>query len=226
MRDLLNDLTQQWDALENEPSNTAAWTAFLEKTRDLHERAAIFRYQSLERLKLEEVQKAEEIAKRVEVMEEQPTVVWSPHPTEGPAAGDFRESVDATDEATVPTQVNVSEEEEAYQGVRSAHPPASPANSSLANGPKETLSLAERLSLQPLSAILPALGINDRVRFAGELFGGNMDTLRTACNAAESASDFDSAKKAVTALATSNTDWENEEEAPYQFMQLVQRLHL
>lgn len=205
MRDLLNDLQQKWEVLETEPSNTEAWTAFLEQTRALHERATIFRYKSLERLK------AQSISDNEVAIEEPPALAWQTVPSNEGAW----ENSDAIPEIEVESPLA----EEKSDGQTSVAPSA-------AKAANETLSLAERLSLQPLSAILPSIGINDRVRFAGELFGGSMETLQSACTAAESASDFESAREAVTALAASNTDWEDEEEAPHQFMQLVQRLHL
>jgi hypothetical protein len=70
------------------------------------------------------------------------------------------------------------------------------------------------------------LGINDRVRFAGVLFNGDMTALQQACAAAETATSFEAARKAVLDRAQPGLDWSDEEEAPHQFMQLVQRVHL
>jgi len=207
MRDLLNDLTQQWDVLENEPSNTAAWTAFLEQTRALHERATIFRYKSLERLK---AQKVEEVEGVLETVQEQPTMVWQSNPSKEEAVTTPPEPPLVAESAVTSSEIDHSENSESEELL----------------APKETLSLAESLSLQPINAILPALGINDRMRFARALFGGDLDAFKSACSAAESAADFNTAKDAITSLVASEIDWENEEEAGHQFMQLVQRLHL
>jgi len=210
MRDLLNELIRQYDALEGGPSHPADWTAFVEQAQSVYERALILRYKSLERVQAEEPQSTTE----------PPVLVWSPEPADEAPESQSSEarSVEETAEVVAPTTT-----EEAPAPAAAADSPVAPAAQP---APGQGVSLAEKLSLQPLKSILPSLGINDRVRFAGALFGGDMQLLQQACAAAESAAGFDAAMEQVQQLAATGLDWNDEEEAPHQFMQLVQRVHL
>lgn len=212
MRDLLHDLVRQFEALENGPSQPADWTTFVERAQSVYERSLILRYKSLERMQ------AEEPAEPIEESVEPPVMVWTPQPVhEAPeAAAPAPEEIEVPAQEA-PTEVAPHAEEPPAETTRS--PSAQPVAG-------EGVSLAEKLSLQPLKSILPSLGINDRVRFAGALFGGNMQQLQTACAAVEEATDFESAMERVQALAATGLDWNDEDDAPHQFMQLVQRVHL
>ena len=197
MRELLNDLLHRLDALESDASRPEDWNGFLDQARLLHERALLLRYKSLERLH-----------SLPEDPAPSPTIVWgSPQPEPAPT--------ESNEVAVGGPAIEIGNELAPERAVPEAEAP-----------PAEAVSLAEKLSLQPLPAILPSLGINDRVRFAGVLFGGDMGTLQAACAVAEGAADLASARNAVEALAVPELDWTNEVEAPFQFMLLVQRVHL
>ncbi len=183
MRELLNDLIEQLDFLENEHSTAQDWGEFLEAARDLHERAIVLRYKSLEKLK------STETRDEPEEPDEATAVVWGQPLNES------------------------QEQEQAPEPAPTVHP-------------GDAVSLAEKLSLKPLDAIMPALGINDRVRFAGVLFNGDMNTLKNACAAVEGAASYDEAMNLLHTFVSSDLDWKDEEEAPFQFMQLVQRVHI
>gem|GEM_PF-6525988 len=205
MRELLIDLVQRLEALENRSTQLEDWEGFLNQARSLHERALIMRYKALERLSELQLEEAAE-----PVVPEQP-IVW------GGPADDAADAV--LPEAEEPLELETNEEVTPEPAQEAAAPlPAMPLNT--------RVSLAEKLSLQPLKSILPALGINDRMRFAGVLFNGDMSALQAACAAAEAAASFESAQKEVMNRAQAGLDWSDEAEAPYQFMQLVQRLHL
>ena len=205
MRELLIDLVQRLEALENRSTQLEDWEGFLNQARSLHERALIMRYKALERLSELQLEEAAE-----PVVPEQP-IVW------GGPADDAADAV--LPEAEEPLELETNEEVTPEPAQEAAAPlPAMPLNT--------RVSLAEKLSLQPLKSILPALGINDRMRFAGVLFNGDMSALQAACAAAEAAASFESAQKEVINRAQAGLDWSDEAEAPYQFMQLVQRLHL
>lgn len=205
MRELLIDLVHRLDALENRSTQLEDWEGFLNQARSLHERALIMRYKALERLSETRLEEATESD-----VPEQP-IVWG-----GPAV----EAADAVrDDAEEPVELETNGEVAPEAAPQNPAPlPAMPLNTGV--------SLAEKLSLQPLKSILPALGINDRVRFAGVLFNGDMSALQTACAAAEAAASFESAQEEVMNRAQAGLDWSDEAEAPYQFMQLVQRVHL
>ena len=230
MRELLNDLLLRWEDLENKPTLPADWDGFLDQARALHERALLMRFKALERLQqgIHVPPSSEVINSGAAEPDDAPFLWASPaevtttplaYPTAIEEEGD--EPAELTEDRwkRFGDDCDVVEaEKEQNEVTEAAAAPQSP--------PASGVSLAEKLSLQPLKAILPALGINDRVRFAGVLFGGDMAQLQLACNAAESASNFQEAKAAVQALATFELDWSDEADAPFQFMQLVQRLHL
>lgn len=208
MRELLIDLVQRLEALENRSTQLEDWEGFLNQARSLHERALIMRYKALERLSESQLEEAAE-----PVVPEQP-IVWG-----GPADEAADAVLPEAEDAEEPLELETNEEVTPEPAQEAAAPlPAMPLNTGV--------SLAEKLSLQPLKSILPALGINDRVRFAGVLFNGDMSALQAACAAAEAAASFESAQKEVMNRAQAGLDWSDEAEAPYQFMQLVQRVHL
>lgn len=219
MRELLNDLARRFDALDHGESQASDWSAFVEQAQAVYERALILRYKSLERLKAESLG-----AKPSEPSEEAPAVVWSLSGTER-LADDQAPVIEAVP-AEGPPVAPIELEFKAPEIPEVSTAPSAPSHAPVQSAPREGVSLAEKLSLQPLAAILPSLGINDRVRFAGVLFSGDMSRLTAACQAAENAANFDAARAAVAGMATEGLDWKDEEEAPYQFMQLVQRLHL
>jgi hypothetical protein len=230
MRELLNDLLLRWEDLENKPTLPADWDGFLDQARALHERALLMRFKALERLQQGiHVPPSSEVVNSEAAEPDDAPFLW-----EAPAKVTTTPLEDSTaieEQGDEPAEFKedhgkrfgndwevMEADKEHYEVTEAAAAPQSP--------PASGVSLAEKLSLQPLKAILPALGINDRVRFAGVLFGGDMTQLQQACNAAESASNFLEAKAAIQALATFGLDWSDEAEAPFQFMQLVQRLHL
>ena len=212
MRELLNDLIRRLDTLENESTQLEDWEGFLNQTRALHERALIMRYKALERLSETEAAPAPETE-----LPEQP-IVWG---------GVVEEQAEETAAPLEHEEPHVTEAPEAVHTPEAVEAPTpEPAPAPTLFTPSNGVSLAEKLSLQPLKSILPALGINDRVRFAGVLFNGDMTALQEACAAAEAAASFEAAKEAILHRAQSGLDWSDEEEAPFQFMQLVQRVHL
>ena len=222
MRELLNDLIRRLDTLENQSTQLEDWEGFLNQTRALHERALIMRYKALERLSETEAEPTPEPD-----LPEQP-IVWGGGVEE---AAEEPVAQHEPEEPTAPAAIEAPEAQPAppVEPVPPAQPstpvePVPPAQPVLA--PNTGVSLAEKLSLQPLKSILPALGINDRVRFAGVLFNGDMTALQEACAAAETAASFEAARETILDCAQSGLDWSDEEEAPYQFMQLVQRVHL
>ena len=221
MRELLNDLARRYDALDRGDSQASDWSAFVEQAQAVYERALILRYKSLERLQAESRE-----AEPEGQSEEAPAVVWSLSAAE-PEAVVQAPAVEAAPTKAIPVEDPELEFEPTAIPEASVEP-AAPTHSPtpVQSAPGEGVSLAEKLSLQPLTAILPSLGINDRVRFAGVLFSGDMSRLMAACQTAENADNFDAARAAVVGMATEGLDWKDEEEAPYQFMQLVQRVHL
>ncbi len=92
------------------------------------------------------------------------------------------------------------------------------------DNPSAGTSLAQRLSESRLDSIQKALSINDRVRFAAELAHGNMERFQTLCQTIDSAENKGGAILSVQSTCDHVTDWEDEEGAPFQFLQLVRRV--
>jgi hypothetical protein len=91
-------------------------------------------------------------------------------------------------------------------------------------GPSARASLAQRLSESRIDSLQKALSINDRVRFASELVQGDMARFQNLCQTIDAAKNQAHAILAVEAKCHHVTDWEDEEEAPFQFLQLVRRV--
>lgn len=87
-------------------------------------------------------------------------------------------------------------------------------------------SLGERLQLAPLTSLASAMGINDRVRFATELFDGDMSAFNEACKAIEAAGNEQAAQQLLIDSAEQGIDWEAETGAARDFSTLVTRLFL
>ena len=94
------------------------------------------------------------------------------------------------------------------------------AESPPASGP----SIAETLYEQPITSLQNTMSINDRVRFAGELFSGDVPKLLKICTELETASSFDSAFENLVRHVVPPVDWENEEGASFEFLQRLRRL--
>ena len=90
--------------------------------------------------------------------------------------------------------------------------------------PSAGTSLAQRLSESRLDSIQKALSINDRVRFAAELAHGNIERFQTLCQTVDNAKNQGGAILSVQSTCDHVTDWEDEEGAPFQFLQLVRRV--
>ena len=85
-------------------------------------------------------------------------------------------------------------------------------------------SIAEALSEQRIASIQSTLSINDRVRFASDLFGGDVPKLLTVCTEIEAVNSFEAAVEHVERHATVEVDWEDEDGAAFEFLQRLRRL--
>lgn len=85
-------------------------------------------------------------------------------------------------------------------------------------------SIAEALSEQRIASIQSTLSINDRVRFASDLFGGDVPKLLTVCAEIEAVNSFEAAVEHVERHATVEVDWEDEDGAAFEFLQRLRRL--
>ena len=87
------------------------------------------------------------------------------------------------------------------------------------------ISLAEKLSEQPLENLKTHLSINNRVRFATLLTEGNVPGLLELCDELQACPSFDEAQRLL--LSTSgDVDWEDEDSGGPEFLGMVRRLFL
>lgn len=85
-------------------------------------------------------------------------------------------------------------------------------------------SVADVLSEQRIASLQNTMSINDRVRFASDLFGGDVQKLLTVCAELEKIDSYAAAVAHLKKHAASALDWENEEGAPFDFLQKLRRL--
>lgn len=85
-------------------------------------------------------------------------------------------------------------------------------------------SVADVLSEQSIASLQNTMSINDRVRFAGDLFGGDVQKLLTVCAELEKIDSYSAAVAHLEKHAAAALDWENEEGAPFDFLQKLRRL--
>jgi hypothetical protein len=85
-------------------------------------------------------------------------------------------------------------------------------------------SLAQQLKQSGIPALGPAMGINDRVRYAGTFAGGNVAAFLALCSEIEEMQSLAEALEKLRAVAGPTVDWADEEGPAWAFLQLVQRL--
>ena len=90
----------------------------------------------------------------------------------------------------------------------------------------DVMSLAERLQLAPLKRLTDAMGINDRVRFASDLFESDMSAFLAGCKQIEDCQTASEAILLAKSLAEEGIDWSVEKGSPHDFLMLVTRLFL
>ena len=90
--------------------------------------------------------------------------------------------------------------------------------------PSSGPSLLEKLNDSPLESIQMALSINDRVRFSAVLALGDMKQFNQLCAAVDTAANLEEALHSVQSSCSHITTWDDEEEAPFEFIHRVHRV--
>jgi hypothetical protein len=85
-------------------------------------------------------------------------------------------------------------------------------------------SLAQQLKQTGIPALAPALGINDRVRFAGVFASGDVPAFLKFCAEIEALPNLEAAELRLRAAAGPQVDWEDESGTAFAMLQLVKRL--
>ena len=90
--------------------------------------------------------------------------------------------------------------------------------------PSSRPSLLEKLNESPLESIQMALSINDRVRFSAVLALGDMKRFNQLCATVDTATNLEEALRSVQSSCSHITNWDDEEEAPFDFIHRVHRV--
>ena len=83
-------------------------------------------------------------------------------------------------------------------------------------------SLAGRFSAGPLTTLIGAFGLNERLRFINDLFDGSSEHFSDAIKVLDSRSNLDEARAKAAEYAHEN-DWDPEEEVVVEFMNYLNR---
>ena len=90
--------------------------------------------------------------------------------------------------------------------------------------PSSGPSLLEKLNESPLESIQMAMSINDRVRFSAVLAQGDMERFNQLCATVDTATNLEEALRSVQSSCSHITNWDDEEEAPFEFIHRVHRV--
>lgn len=219
LNSLLRELALSLKKLTNDETSLRELDEALNIARELHERIAILRFRAIEQLGKQGEEKDEGVDAEERGFER-------PFAFSIQADGPSKPTAEAT-EATEP-EPRVTSHPEQIEDV----PPVIEAADTptperiVTDVEMGAMSLADRLQLAPLAHLTDAMGINDRVRYAQELFGGDMGAFKSACSAIESAASEEEAIEMAQSMADSEVDWTVEKGAAADFAVLVLRLYV
>lgn len=213
---LLRELAQSLRKLTQEVTGVEELNHALEVSRELHERIAILRYRALTSHEPETAQKSAANARppldfSIREAADPPQAVYSAEQVPEAEAPPATESTPDSIQSTALSEEPIPETRET---VETPEPE------------QNNLSFVDQQQLRPLDTLAAGMGINDRVRFATELFDGDMTAFNSVCQAIESS---DSAEAALTLLknqAESDVEWEAETGAATDLVTLVHRLFI
>ena len=234
---LLRSLAQSLQRLTQQETDLTELDRALELSRELHERMAILRYRVIDEwegeLGNEGTREPENQATR------QPGNEGREEPgNEGSARGfdrPFLFSFGAASPTSKIASEAKSEDDDASTAVAekpavlhedavAEEQPLSTVDATPSND--DVMSLAERLQLAPLKRLTDAMGINDRVRFASDLFESDMSAFLAGCKQIEDCQTASEAILLAKSLAEEGIDWSVEKGSPHDFLMLVTRLFL
>lgn len=109
---------------------------------------------------------------------------------------------------------------EAASHPSAAQPPLNPQSSAL-RGEAAPQSSTHRGTAAP-QPLFPLLGLNDRIRYAGALFGGNVEALREACAVLDGLADRQEAHNWLKSSCPVN--WEDAQGLPVRFLEWMDRV--
>lgn len=222
LNQLLRDLALALKQLTHETTKLEDLDRTLTLSREIHERIAILRYKAIEDAKNVPIDHPAPAQKGAPVVEDNGTPEAQPEPQPKSFAAPFTFSVrqpTPQPSAPPPTEAPAKPTEPAapVERVKTVPTPATARED-------EVLSLADRHRLAPLDQLSSAMGINDRVRFATELFDSDMTAFNAACKTLEASENLESALNILRQQAESTVDWDAEQGAARDFQTLVERL--
>ena len=194
----------------------------LNDARSLHERIAVLQYLQFEK----EVKKEE--AKEPEPVEEKGTLMLNFEfgeigKDEDVEVEEVTEEVlqdeDEDEDGISPNQTNLLDAIEGqYEEV---------ADESINDkfSQEEGMTLAEKLSKQPISDLNSAIGINQRFLFTNDLFGGDGDAFNAALESLNSQDDIDSVQEILKGFE-GQYSWDMEHKSVIKFTDIVERRYM
>ena len=214
---LLRELAMSLKTLTNDETSLRELDTTLDIARELHERIAILRFRAIEKL-------GDQTSQMEAPQNEQ-------HATTEESTGTFERPFAFSIRTEATATPSVPPKPVAPLPIAEVAPDASPepqpepeVHASPIEPETHPMSLADRLQLAPLDQLADAMGINDRVRFAQELFGGDMGAFKAACTAIESDPSESAGLATLQSLADPEVDWTAEKGAAADFSILVSRL--
>ena len=124
------------------------------------------------------------------------------------------------DEIEVGVGVGVGDEIEVGDD-HGAQPPILNPQSSTLRGEAAPQSSTHRGTAAP-QPLFPLLGLNDRIRYAGALFGGNVEAMREACAVLDGLADRQEAHNWLKSQCPVN--WEDAQGLPVRFLEWMDRV--
>lgn len=222
LNSLLRELALSLKKLTNDETSLRELDETLNIARELHERIAILRFRAIEELGKQGEEKDEGVDAEERGFER--PFAFSIQ-ADGPSKPSV-EAAEATEAAEAEPRVTSHPEqiEDVPPAIEAADAPTP--ERIVTDVEMGAMSLADRLQLAPLAHLTDAMGINDRVRYAQELFGGDMGAFKSACSAIESAASENEAIEMAHSMADSEVDWTVEKGAAADFAVLVSRLYV
>ena len=234
---LLRSLAQSLQRLTQQETDLTEIDRALELSRELHERMAILRYRVIDEWE-EEPENQGSREPRNQGTREPENQGTKEAENKGAARGFDRPFLFSFGTASQTSKIASepkSEDDDASTAVAekpavlqedavAEEQPLSTVDATPSND--DVMSLAEQLQLAPLKRLTDAMGINDRVRFASDLFESDMSAFLAGCKQIEDCQTASEAILLAKSLAEEGIDWSVEKGSPHDFLMLVTRLFL
>lgn len=226
MKNLLDVLQNEQARWKTEPVTLEGIQTFVQAARLVYERAVVLQHLAAAEARMKRAQAAQAAqAQETPAASDEP-VIHAVHISPAEAPESKVAAQPATEERKGPVFAFAPRAETPDAPVGSSpEPVAAPHAGETGNSGKDGgPSLAQQLKQLGIPALAPAMGINDRVRFAGTFANGDVQAFLALCGEIEGMATLDQARERLKTAAGPLVDWKDEEGPAWAFLQLVQRL--